>query len=141
MTAVCVGDHVTITDTGINFGSLVGVPATVVGIEDHGWWVVPDVGAPGRRAIRIDGRWIPMRIWVESVQRDHEADECRAVSPHGDVCARLKEHTGLCQSGVGRKHVSSPEKADKPWHWYRTAPAPSAPVAPSTPPGSTETGA
>lgn len=74
---------------------------------------------------------------VEPRIDEREAGECGAVSPHGDVCARLKEHTGLCRSRWGRKHVSSPEKASKPWHWYRAALAPSASVAPSTPPAST----
>ncbi|WP_433364203.1 hypothetical protein [Streptosporangium sp. CA-115845] len=58
---------------------------------------------------------------IKPVPGGHEADECRAVSKHGDVCVRPKEHTGLCRSGVGRKHVSSPEKAGRPWHWYRAA--------------------
>ncbi|MGW4663216.1 hypothetical protein [Streptosporangium sandarakinum] len=46
---------------------------------------------------------------------------CRAVSEHGDVCVNPENHTGLCRSGVGRKHVSSPEKASKPWVWDRSA--------------------
>lgn len=45
---------------------------------------------------------------------------CGAVSEHGDVCVRQDEHTGLCRS-VGRRHASSPEKAGKPWRWYRSA--------------------
>ncbi|WP_326642973.1 hypothetical protein OG884_06020 [Streptosporangium sp. NBC_01755] len=48
---------------------------------------------------------------------------CRAVSEHGDVCVNSEDHSGLCRSGVGRKHVSSPEKAGRPWHWYRDAAA------------------
>ncbi|MEV4181658.1 hypothetical protein AB0J28_09445 [Streptosporangium canum] len=62
---------------------------------------------------------------------------CRAVSEHGDVCVNSEDHSGMCRSGVGRKYVSSPEKAGKPWRWYR-APASSASVAPSAPPGSTQ---
>ncbi|MER7206375.1 hypothetical protein ABT340_04850 [Streptosporangium sp. NPDC000239] len=48
-----------------------------------------------------------------------DARACGAVSPHGDVCVREEGHLGLCRS-VGRKHVSSPEKAGKPWRWYRS---------------------
>lgn len=59
-----VGDHVTITD--ITFGRLTAYPATVVDVEDHGLWVVPDSGVPGRREIQIDGRRTPVRIWVET---------------------------------------------------------------------------
>lgn len=44
---------------------------------------------------------------------------CRAVSEHGDVCVNPEDHRGLCRSGVGRKHVSSPGQAGKPWFWYR----------------------
>ncbi|GAA0853331.1 hypothetical protein ACFQVD_26705 [Streptosporangium amethystogenes subsp. fukuiense] len=48
---------------------------------------------------------------------------CRAVSEHGDVCVNPEDHRGLCRSGVGRKHVSSPGQAGKPWFWYRDAAA------------------
>lgn len=48
---------------------------------------------------------------------------CRAVSEHGDVCVNPKDHSGGCRSGVGRKHVSSPGQAGKPWFWYRAAAA------------------
>jgi len=49
------------------------------------------------------------------------ADDCGAVSEHGDVCVNSEDHRGLCRSGVGRKHVSSPGQAGKPWRWYRDA--------------------
>ncbi|MEV7013340.1 hypothetical protein [Streptosporangium sp. NPDC051022] len=44
---------------------------------------------------------------------------CGAVSEHGDVCASEEGHSGLCRSDGPRKHVSAPEKAGKPWCWYR----------------------
>lgn len=52
---------------------------------------------------------------------------CGAVSEHGDVCVRQDEHNGLCQS-VGRRHASSPEKAGKPWRWYRSADVAAEPI-------------
>jgi hypothetical protein len=54
--------------------------------------------------------------------------ECGAVSEHGDVCGLPPHGSGLCQSREPRKHVSSPEKASKPWFWYREA-DPALPVA------------
>ncbi|MFD9950560.1 hypothetical protein ACFWYW_57470 [Nonomuraea sp. NPDC059023] len=45
--------------------------------------------------------------------------ECGAVSEHGDVCGLPPHDTGLCRSSSPRRHVSSPEKASKPWFWYR----------------------
>lgn len=50
-------------------------------------------------------------------------DECGAVSESGDVCGLPPHDSGLCQSNGPRKHVSSPEKASKPWFWYRDAAA------------------
>lgn len=46
---------------------------------------------------------------------------CGAVSEHGDVCGLPPHDVGLCQSDGPRKRASSPEKADKPWLWYRDA--------------------
>lgn len=63
----------------------------------------------------------------------HMVAECGAVSEHGDVCVRSEEHPGMCES-VGRKRVSSPGQAGKPWRWYRDASAPPVSVAPGEPP-------
>lgn len=62
-----VGDHVAITDGNIDFGRWVGCPATIVDVTGDGWWVVLDSGVAGRTETRIDGKWVPTRIYVESV--------------------------------------------------------------------------
>ncbi|MEV8634297.1 hypothetical protein AB0395_21845 [Streptosporangium sp. NPDC051023] len=66
-----VSDHVIITDANINFGQLVGCPATVVDIDDDGYlWVILDAGQPARREVRVGDQWIPMRFSVESARLD-----------------------------------------------------------------------
>lgn len=72
---------------------------------------------------------VPLSAIDEAVVRRERASytasegECGAVSEHGDVCARETHDSGMCRSGVGRLHVSSPGQAGKPWFWFRSAAA------------------